>query len=71
MPPSHVVPLVTGLCYVCLGITCFDLQMKKSLMILSFHSFRAVTSEKLVKEIEKKKEKAESAMIHSSLLLTF
>lgn len=32
-------------------------------MILSFHSFRDVTIEKLVKEIKKKK-KAESAMIH-------
>lgn len=38
-------------------------------MILSFHSFRAVTFEKLVKEIKKKK--AESAVIHSFLLLTF
>lgn len=61
--------LVTGLCFVCLGITCFDLKVEKSLMILSFHSFRAVTFEKLVKEIKKKK--AESAVIHSFLLLTF
>lgn len=43
--------LVTGLCHVCLDMICFDFQMEKGLMILSFHSFRAVTIEKLVKEI--------------------
>lgn len=43
-------------------------------MILSFHSFRAVTIEKLLKEIKKEKQtnkqksQAESAMIRSFLL---
>lgn len=54
-----------------LGITCFDLQMEKSLMMLSFYLFRAVTIEKLVKAFKRGKKKAESAMIHSFLLLTF
>lgn len=40
-----------------LGIICFDLQMEKSLMILSFYLFRAVTIEKLVKAFKKGKKK--------------
>lgn len=65
-------PLVTGLCYVCLGITCFDLKMEKTLMMLSFHSFRAVPVEKLVKEIKKTKNNNKKGRIsNDSLLFAF
>lgn len=51
---------VTGLCRVFGHVVCFDFQMEKGLMILFFHSFRAVTIEKLVKEIKKKRKKRQN-----------
>lgn len=40
-------------------------------MILSFHSFRAVTIEKLVKEIKKEKKKIPGRISDYSLLFAF